>query len=160
MGSTPHEVNEYNSMYLSLQPHHDPEVCTASNINEYHKIFWNMILGSKTWPASNLTANYKMIIQTMFDVSQLNRPPRPVSGIALFLFFCEMIYFSLFCLFVFSGVILCDMCVCVYVICVLCTDLYICVLYCCSDIATGKNPFAVWNKSEWFQMLPLNSEAI
>jgi hypothetical protein len=46
----------------SFQPQHDPEVCSGSNINEYQKIFREMILGSKTRPASNLTANYKSIV--------------------------------------------------------------------------------------------------
>jgi hypothetical protein len=50
---------------MSLKLHHDPDVCSASNINEYQKIFRKMILGGKARPASNLTANYISIIQTI-----------------------------------------------------------------------------------------------
>jgi hypothetical protein len=34
VGSTPHEVIEYSSLYLSFQSHHGTDVCSASNINE------------------------------------------------------------------------------------------------------------------------------
>jgi hypothetical protein len=51
----------------AFQPHHDLQDYSASNINEYRKVFHKMILGSKTRLASNLTANYKSIIQTMWE---------------------------------------------------------------------------------------------
>jgi hypothetical protein len=57
----PFRVKRWKST-RAFQPHHDPEVYSAS---EYQKIFRKMILVSKTRPASNLTANYQSIIQTM-----------------------------------------------------------------------------------------------
>jgi hypothetical protein len=57
MGSTPYEVILYNSMYLILPATSYPEVCTASNINEYQKTFCEAILVNKTKPENNLTTN-------------------------------------------------------------------------------------------------------
>jgi hypothetical protein len=54
-------------MYLIIPAHHNPEVCSTSNIKEYQKIFHKMILGGEMWPASNLTANNTSIIQTMWE---------------------------------------------------------------------------------------------
>jgi hypothetical protein len=59
------EAQCYKLEGRGFQLHHDTEVCSASNINEYQKIFHKMLLGIKTWLVSNLTTNYTLIIQTM-----------------------------------------------------------------------------------------------
>jgi hypothetical protein len=51
-GSAPHEVTEYNSMYMSL-----PAAPWSRNL----------LLGGKMQAEGNLTANYKSIIQTMWE---------------------------------------------------------------------------------------------
>jgi hypothetical protein len=46
-GSIPNEVNEFFQFTYSFQLHYDPGVDSASNRNEYQKMF----LGSKAWLA-------------------------------------------------------------------------------------------------------------
>jgi hypothetical protein len=72
------------------------------------------------------------------DISQLSRPPRLVSGIALFVFFSYAVFTG--CNMSQLFVQLCER-ICFFNSVILC-DTFICVLYCHSDIATGKDPFA------------------
>jgi hypothetical protein len=59
------EANATSRKVAGSTPH-DSEICSASSKNEYKKIIRKMILCGKTRPASNLTANYKSIIYTMW----------------------------------------------------------------------------------------------
>jgi hypothetical protein len=66
----------------AVQPHYGPGVGSASNRNEYQESSWR---GRRVKRA--LTAICEPIVETKYgslDVSQSYRPPRPVTGIALY----------------------------------------------------------------------------
>jgi hypothetical protein len=82
MGSSPDMSNDFFQFTYSFQSHYGPRVDSASNKNEYQKIF----LGSKARPAgkaNNLTAisNPVNILIPFFFVIQFIAilPPKPMS---------------------------------------------------------------------------------
>jgi hypothetical protein len=61
VGSSSEEVIEFFQFSKSFQPHYGPGVDSASNRNEYQKMF----IGSKEWPArkaDDFAAIYEQIV--------------------------------------------------------------------------------------------------
>jgi hypothetical protein len=76
------------SIYV-IQPHRDPGLYSTSNGNEYQKIFWGVKLGRRLWLTTSPPSVSRMCRHCeILNISQIRRPPRPVTGIAL-LFICR-----------------------------------------------------------------------